>query len=168
MEKPVITNYIEKDVWKSKLMQYTSCIVVDSGSDDLISFSIVETPELAIGVSYEQSSIYPKTLLLSDNSDLLIGADNSFLSISLSDKKINFKVELQSLLVDLKEISEKGILVIEEVAVSFYAVDGKRLWFVPTDFVETYLLDHCIITLMTESGVIKISLDTGEKIADRK
>lgn len=160
-----VSKILEKNVWENRLKQYDSRLLIESGSDDLSSFAIIETPNVVIGVSYEEDSIYPKVKQLNDTDVYFVGVDNRLLIIDTQLKKVTSQIDLQSFFVDVIEVGDKGIIVVEEIGVGLYKLHGERKWFVPTDLIENYFIESDCIIVNTENGKLMLSTTSGKKLA---
>lgn len=161
MNLPII-KFHEKNVWKNKLSHYESRLLLESGSENLISFAIIETPYVAIGILYEEDSVYPKVKYLKNLDECFIGVDNRLIIVNIVKKKVISKIDLQSFFMDVLEVANKGIIVVEEIGIGLYESTGGRIWFTPTDLIENYLVENDNIIVTTDSGKIMLSISTGK------
>jgi len=159
-----IIKFFERDIWNKRLSNYKSKLLLESGSENLISFAIIETPHVAIGISYEEDSVYPKVKSLDSVNECFIGVDNRLFIVNTVEMKVISEIDLQSFFVDVVELANKGIIVIEEIGVGLYESTGGRIWFTPTDLIENYLVENDTIIVTTDTGKIKLSILTGKEL----
>jgi len=160
-----IINYLEKSIWQKKMEQYESKIMIDSGSDNLISFAIIETPNISVGLSFEESSVYPKVKKSNKADELFIGIDNRLIVLNTTEKKVISRYALQSFFIDVIHVSEFEYIIIEEIGVGRYGINSNRIWFTPTDLIEDFSIKKETISLKTNGEVIELSLLSGETLS---
>jgi len=159
-----IKKHLEFDIWNKELEQSQHNIKFDSGSEYLKAYALIETPHILIGVNYEEETVYPKVKKFIKLDDYFVGIDNRLVIVESKNEKILFQLDLQSFFVDVIEILNKGIIVIEEIGISLYSYTGERLWFTPTDFIESYYIEDESLIVVTDNSKVKLSTSTGKKI----
>jgi hypothetical protein len=160
----IITKNLEKSIMLSKLNDTKSSIILESTNDSLNSYATIEFPDFLVGVMYEEESIYPKVMKTHNTNYYIIAIDEVVYQLDVNEKKLIWKVELESYFIDAIEIQSKGLLIIEEIGVGLYDDEGKCIWSKPTDLVESYLVEQDILIINTDSGKVKLSTEDGKDV----
>ena len=159
-----IQQFYEKSVWESQLKKYANPLLLESGSNSLTAFAIIEAPNIVIGASFEERSVYPKVKSFHNSNCYFIGIDNRLIIVDAKNINIISIIDLDSFFVDAFETKQDCVVIFEETGIGLYEFSGKKIWYTPTDLLDKYFVDDDIITICDGSTKIKLSILSGKTV----
>jgi len=113
-----------------------------------------------IGICSEEYGLKPHLLLKPQDSELLLGFNNEVVAVGVEDRKIHFRILLDSLFHAFLTLEKpKHILVFHEIGLLALDNTGQKLWEYEEDVIEDFdIIEDCLNIKFMDASPISLNL----------